>query len=76
LMRRAQGEATPPSGSVVFVEPASFVSKRRRTIAAAVAAPTIFHPGTGDYYVGTFSGLGRLYLEPTPGEVDRRPSSR
>jgi hypothetical protein len=59
-----------------LVEPALFLSIRRRTMAAAFAAPVFFQPGTEDYYTGTLSGLGRLYLEPTPGEVDRRPSSR
>jgi len=39
-------------------------------------APTFFLPGTEDYYVGTLSGLRRLYLEPTPEGVNRRPSSR
>ena len=29
-------------------------------------APVIFPPGTEDYFTGTLSGLGRLYLEPTP----------
>ena len=67
----------PPSLQLrCLVEPALFMSVRRRTMAAAFAAPILFQPGTEDYYTGTLSGLGRLYLEPTPGEVDRRPSSR
>ena len=71
-----KGGNTPSLQLKCLVEPALFLSVRRRTMAAAFAAPVFFQPGMEDYYTGTLSGLGRLYLEPTPGEVDRRPSSR